>query len=49
MSSSAIKRWKGLIRESFRLPIAPMQPENRPHWRALLENYGFLERAAAAA
>lgn len=41
--------WKGLIRESFRLPITPMQPENRPRWRALLEDYGFLERAEAAA
>ncbi|MDA0662788.1 MAG: 4-hydroxy-tetrahydrodipicolinate synthase [Proteobacteria bacterium] len=41
--------WKGLIRESFRLPITPMQPETRPHWRALLEDYGFLERVDAAA
>jgi len=41
--------WKGLIRETFRLPITPMQPENRPRWRALLEDYGFLERAEAAA
>jgi 4-hydroxy-tetrahydrodipicolinate synthase len=41
--------WKGLVAESFRLPITPMQPENRARWRALLEDYGFLERAEAAA
>ena len=37
--------WKGLIRETFRLPITPMQPENRPIWQALLAEYGFLGHA----
>lgn len=40
--------WMGLVTEFFRLPITPMQPENRTRWRELLVAHGILDGAALA-
>lgn len=37
----------GRIRESFRLPMVPMAPENRHRLEEILKREGFLEAALA--